>query len=403
MMRLLIACAGMLAILFGPACSEDSDPEMRGGDAFGNAGSGGGGNGDGTGSNGLGNGSGSTVTLGDGCAAVSQGTNNTLQPADIVWAIDNSCSMGEEILAVRDNMNAFSQQISDSGIDARFVLISDTFDPDVMTGASGAGGGGGGGYSYGVCIDPPLGSGSCPDDTNLDGYLHVPQVVGSWDSLDMIITTHGQWGAQMRPNATKSFVVVTDDNAVGGFEDLGGLIPGLGTMAGGNTSAAAFSTNLVALDPSFADFAFHGIYSFTQCPAAAAVGQVYADLVQQTGGIAGDLCLQQFQPVFDQIAQGVIGNSRIDCEWAIPAPPQGETLALNSVNVQYTAPSGTTENIFHVQDQGACAGGDGWFYDVAGDNPSKVLVCPSTCQRIQGEGGGAVDVLFGCGTVERPE
>jgi hypothetical protein len=46
-------------------------------------------------------------------------------PADIIFAIDSSGSMDEEIAFVQTHMNAFSQQIVAAGIDARVILIGD--------------------------------------------------------------------------------------------------------------------------------------------------------------------------------------------------------------------------------------------------------------------------------------
>ncbi|MBM4363437.1 MAG: hypothetical protein FJ104_12205 [Deltaproteobacteria bacterium] len=42
---------------------------------------------------------------------------------------------------------------------------------------------------------------------------------------------------------------------------------------------------------------------------------------------------------------------------------------------------------------------DGWHYDdpIA---PTKVLVCPQTCERVQAATGSQIDVVFGCATVD---
>jgi hypothetical protein len=38
---------------------------------------------------------------------------------------------------------------------------------------------------------------------------------------------------------------------------------------------------------------------------------------------------------------------------------------------------------------------DGWHYDVDA-NPTKVLMCPQTCQKIQATVNASVSVIFGC-------
>lgn len=328
------------------------------------------------------------MPVGDGCAAISQQAANRLQPADVIWAIDNSQSMTEEILFVREQMNAFSQQIVGSGVDVRIILISAPYDVDAVTMASVADGGSGGGNNdsggnNGICIDAPLGSGSCPDDSNPPAFVHIPQEVGSNDGLNLFVDTYPQWQSHLRPQATKTFVVVTDDDATDGP----------------NNSASAFTQAVMALDPTlFAAWTFSGIYCFTQCPEAAALGSVYVDLVAQTQGVAGDLCLQDFAPVFDALAQSVIGASRVDCEWDIPPPPAGQSFDIGRVNVQYTASGAAAQPILHVPSSAECGAQGGWFYnDVA--NPTRVLACPTTCATIQNDPGAQIDVLFGCKTV----
>ncbi|HET9955699.1 MAG TPA: hypothetical protein VFQ61_14390, partial [Polyangiaceae bacterium] len=178
----------------------------------------------------------------------------SVQPADIIFAIDTSTSMTAEIEFVQSYMNEFSQMILNSGIDVRVILIAGPRDAVVgggvggaagmggaggaagMAGAAGAGGrrpaGGGvvgGTLTQTVCIGPPLGSGQCPDDTKLPNYFHVQQYVDSHDALDVIVNAFPKYKEYLRPNASKSFVVVSDDNA--------------------ESTAAAFSSALTALDP----------------------------------------------------------------------------------------------------------------------------------------------------------
>ncbi len=106
----------------------------------GGIGTGGSGAGINTGGNGAGGGGGS----GNACAGVSQQANNTVLPADVIWTIDTSCSMVEETAAVRANMNAFSKQIANAGIDIRIVLIAEQYAPSPFPGII---------PDEGICID----------------------------------------------------------------------------------------------------------------------------------------------------------------------------------------------------------------------------------------------------------
>ncbi|MEM6992242.1 MAG: vWA domain-containing protein, partial [Myxococcota bacterium] len=190
------------------------------------------------------------------CATVTESAAATVQPADVIFVIDNSGSMTFEANAVQQNMNGFSQQIVDSGVDVNVVMISS--------------------YSgNGVCVAPPLGGGGCPgDDNNLPTYRHVGQSIGSNNALSQLVNLHGQWQPSMRAEASKHIVIVTDDNS--------------------SMNAAQFDAAFVGLDASYAEYRLHGIVSLTNCPQTAQIGNVYIDLANDTGGVLGDLCDQDF-------------------------------------------------------------------------------------------------------------
>jgi hypothetical protein len=299
-----------------------------------------------------------------GCAATKATSTDvtTVVPADIIIAIDSSGSMFEEIQFVQAQMNAFSQQITASGIDVRVILIGDPL---------------------AICIGAPLGSGTCPNDGKMPNYIHIPTRVGSTDALNLIIQTFPQWSQYLRPEATKSLFVVTDDDA---------------TRAP-NNSAAAFRANFTALDPVlFAKWTFNGVYCFTQCPQAARIGSVYVDLVSSTMGVAGDLCLQNFKPVFDALATKIITTSgtKITCDWALPLPPAGKTFAGDLVEVRRSSDAGI--NLINKVDSVADCAQGGWYFD-SNFNPTRILACPSTCMQLQSTRGGQIDVTFGCESV----
>ena len=297
------------------------------------------------------------------CVSYSEMAENTLQPADIIFVVDNSGSMGDEAGAVQANLNNFSQQIIDSGIDVHVVLIS-SYPGD----------------GNGICVEPPLGSGGCPDaDNNPPVFTHVEQEVDSNNALQLLLGQHAGWAGAMREDAAKHIVIVTDDES-----DL---------------DAVSFDNQFKALDPSYLEYKLHGIVSMQECEDAAAVGNVYIILGQLTGGLLSDLCDQDFQPVFDLLATEVIGGSVLACEWAIPEPPMGETLDPNQVNVEFDDGQGMVETIGRVDDPTACAGvADGWYYDDPAA-PTMILACPQTCERMQDAMMASVSIQLGCATI----
>lgn len=319
---------------------------------------------------------------GDDCLATGAEAEVGREGADIVWIVDNSCSMAVEAVAVQTNMNRFAMQLVDRGIDVHLVLISSAntsyqmnaaCPPDDLVCAIGMLVGSF--VDFGVCIGAPFGSGTCPNDSKPPNFLHLALPVGSTNGLQMALDLYPMYSHMMRPNASKHFAIVTDDNS--------------------DISAADFTQRVAALDPTlFAQWRYHGIFAFSQCPDAAEVSTVHQELVTQTGGVAGDLCTQNFDPVFDELAMDVVMNAAIACDWAIPPPPAGQTLDRDKINVNFTQPDGTVVSLGRIPPGEDCGDREGWHYDNE-DAPTTVISCPASCDRFK-TSGGKVDVLFGC-------
>ncbi|MBC8067789.1 MAG: hypothetical protein IAG13_05590, partial [Deltaproteobacteria bacterium] len=244
----------------------------------------------------------------------------------------------------------------------------------------------------GVCIDPPLGSGGCPaTDNNPPGFTHINDAVDSNNALQKLIDHHADWAPVMRMTASKHIIIVTDDNS-----DL---------------SSAEFQAAWAALDPSYVPYKVHAIAATQDpvtscidgnasgcCAISAAPGTVYQQLCTATMGVFGNLCDQEFQPIFDAVAQEVISGSAIACEFAIPEAPPGETFDPMEVNVQFDDGIGTFE-IGYVEGPAECGGvDDGWYYDDPA-NPTTILLCPQTCETIQGFEMAKIFIGFGCATI----
>jgi hypothetical protein len=229
-----------------------------------------------------------------------------------------------------------------------------------------------------ICVPPPVGGAACGDQ--LPGYKSVNCHVDSHDAFDKILLTYDLYSSVLRPGSTKHVVVITDDEP-------------------GSLGSSQFDSQLVARDPSlWQGYLFHAIVPFTSCPFAAGPAADYLALVTQTGGVSGDLCTQNFQPVWDQLVAAVVANTKLACEWDIPMPPSGMTLDPDQVNVRYTS-GNTTRDLGRVASAAECSQfTDGWYYDDPA-NPTKILVCPDVCTEIEGAGIGVtqrMDILFGC-------
>ncbi len=325
----------------------------------------------------------------DGCVGINETAANTFEPADIIFVIDNSPSMRDEIEWTRAKMNEFSQRIKAGGLDHHIVVVS------CLPGNCG----GGRGNFSGICIPSPLGiAGGCDEpppynDSNPPLYLHVDQRIPSQQGLQTIVNTYSQWKTVMRPTSRKHFVVISDDTS---------------TM-----SSAQFNTGAISLDPSFADYRFHGIFAYQSKEAACAISQSepccrfaspggegvpYKELATMTGGVQADLCAQDFSPVFDKFASSVVASARLNCGWLIPNPPEGQTLNPDLVNVVFVDPKETSSFLGRVASSADCSKVEhGWFYDDP-SKPKSIGVCPQTCTWIQGKPKAQVDLQFGCAT-----
>jgi hypothetical protein len=386
-----VALAAIAAACSASSGGDDPPGGGGGGGGGGQAGSGGattGGTSSGGGNSGSGGfvidsgsgGDGSGGFAGDACATTSgKAAEPTVLPADIIWAVDQSGSMNQETAYVQSKINDFAKAIGATNIDYRVVMIAATS----------------GGNA--ICVPAPLSGGSCGNGPR---FRLVDQKVDSNDALNQIINQYPKYSDFLRPNATKHFVVVTDDNATDGP----------------NKSAAAFTASLGGLQPAgmFSKWVFHSVYAFGSVPVfgcigafgtGAAFGAVYDALVKQTGGAQGEICLGDWTAVFNAINKAVVVSSKVACEYDVPAPDPGQTLDPNKVNVDYLPNGQQPSNpIFRVNDLAGCSSGanqGGWYFD-NNASPKKIHLCPQTCAAVQSDPNAVIDVRFGCESVFKP-
>ncbi|MEZ4226605.1 MAG: hypothetical protein R3B13_37000 [Polyangiaceae bacterium] len=387
-------CLGLIFVICGAlsaACSADSagrSPSTGGGPSSGGNGGGSSGAIGVGGSNVGGSGAGINIDAGLGgggsgndaaCAETTAAAGPPQPvPADIIWAVDQSGSMNQETAYVQSKINAFANQIAATSIDYRVIMIAATI----------------GGNA--ICVPPPLSGGGCGNGPR---FRLVNVGVDSNDALNKIIATYPMYSDFLRPNSVKHFVVVTDDNATDGP----------------NNSPQAFINSLNGLTPPgmFSKWKFHSIFAYGTIPVVgclgpfgtgAAIGVVYDQLVSQTGGAKGVICVDNWQPVFDQIKTAVVQGSKVSCDYTVPDPGGGQTLDPNKVNVDYL-PGGNppAQAIYRVDDLSKCKGGGsgGWYFD-NNAAPTKILLCPATCTAVQSDANAKIDVKFGCDSIYQP-
>jgi hypothetical protein len=291
------------------------------------------------------------------CGALSLLAENRLRPVHVVWALDDSASMADEILAVQDNLNAFADAIRTSGIEVRIVLIG-----------------------HGACVPAPLGSGVCPNDSRPPEYLRVDVGVGGGDGLRNIIQVYPQYQNWLESSWQPYLGVISDSNS--------------STM-----SASEFAAAIASLGAELDGWKFAGVVCTRTCSACSTAATVYPELATQTAGTAGDLC--GLRNALSSLASSIVAGAKLACFWDLPPPPTGTQLDPALINVQYVLDGQPPEQVPMVGGASACGSESGWYYDNP-TSPTRFYFCPASCRAVESALDASVEVLFGCYNYVRP-
>ncbi|MGZ5969807.1 MAG: hypothetical protein ACXWP4_19175, partial [Polyangiales bacterium] len=344
------------------------------------------------------------------CATASVEAKAELQPVDIIWMVDNSGSMKAAVDQVTKGLNAFAALIDTKKLDYKVIMLS-------KRGATS-------GTTYPVCIPPPLsGDTMCGNGPR---FFHSSIDIKSTQPLEQFLGTLDQtagyalgdsrggepWKDQLRPAASKTIVIVTDDDSRFSATDFE-------TFPGGKNPFNSAMLPPGILDPSrkglFDGYIFGGVYGWgsdtdpsvkctypdTTQPAAA--GATYTTLVNKTKGPRAKICADaatEWPKFLDAVASAVVKSSKLACTLDLPLPTSG-TLDPTAVNVQIEGTTGTTL-VPKVKDAASCGSSVAWYYDDEA-MPTKVLLCPAACDAANAAVGvdkpGKISILFGCKTI----
>jgi hypothetical protein len=337
------------------------------------------------------------------------------RPVDVIFVIDNSGSMSDEISAVRHNINTdFAAIIADSGVDYRVIMLS----------LYGRG-------ETAVCVEPPLAGADCAkgfEATNGERFFHYNQEIGSNDALCQILDTfdrpdaekHAPQGFQswLRPDAAKAFVVITDDNVRCSYTDEHSQVILGADGADPFDDALAFHSALLAKSslqfggPN-AQYQFFSIVGLTggdaagepifpyqplerrTCTSAPGPGLTYQALSVITDALRYPVCEGlSFDAVFQVIARSVIEASQSDCIFELPKAPAQQALDLAQVNLEYKPGDGSDTQRFHQVATAADCKDDHSFFI-----RDRIELCPASCREITRDSEPAVNIFYGCLTV----
>jgi len=361
------------------------------------------------------NNDGPIVTPDGACAAAVQEATTTQLPVDIIWVVDNSSSMQPAIAQVKAGLNDFAAIIAAKSLDYRVIMLSlrGPTGPVQIAGSN----------RYPVCIPQPLAGDA--DCGNGERFFQSSVDIRSTQPLEQLLGTLGQtngylagqekggepWAEQLRAEATKTIVVVTDDNARLSATDFEHFI-------GGKNPFNSLTLPPGILDPSwngmFDGYVFSGIYgwgsevdpgvtcTFSDGTSPPSAGPTYTTLIKSTGGVRAKLCDENaaWTPFLDAVAEAVLETSKLSCTLDIPKPEEGE-LDPEAVNVQIVS-NDQPLGLVKVANAAACGPTGGWYYDNDAA-PTKVLLCSASCDLAQAAVGpgktGSIQVLFGCATI----
>jgi hypothetical protein len=343
----------------------------------------------------------------------------TLKPADIIFVIDNSGSMSEEINSVEQNINTnFAQVMAASNVDYRIIMVTN----------HGTG-------SYDVCIGPPLsGTTNCsgPPVNIPNQFYHYSVDVQSHDSFCKVLNTfYGNevdeynmapngWSTWARPEALKVFVEMSDDGASCTWN--GTNYNDGNNIATGQQAAIDWDKDLLALSPlhfgtqASRNYQFYSIVALApknptmplepwnefdpvttnECtPGAVDPGTAYQWLSKGTGALRFPLCDPSgYNVVFQDIAAGVEEGTQVSCELGIPQPEPGQTLDLNTLTVVYTPMgNGTPQDLTQVMSLSQC--GPNNFY-IEND---LIHICPQSCSAIEADNNALLEIRIECGEI----
>lgn len=334
---------------------------------------------------------------------------------DIVFVIDNSSSMSEEIAAIRTNINQnFATLIRQSGVDFRVVLLS-------LYGTGGTS----------ICIDPPLAGAPCSDglySTNSDVFFHYNLEVASGDALCLLLYAFDHpdpeqraprgFQAWLRPDAEKVFVVISDDSASCQYRDGKDAVEFNANGADPYDDALLFHRTLLSLAPEQfgkpprPPYRFYSIVGLAKaaasgeawfpdqplnsktCETAPSAGLSYQAISILTDALRYPVCEgRSFDAVFRVLARDVIEASKVACVFQLPRAPDEQAIDIASVRVEYRAEGQEPNLLGQIPDAARCNARSFYLRD------DRIELCPQACEAVQTDPSTEINVLYGCNEI----
>ena len=343
------------------------------------------------------------------------------RPVDIILAIDSSGSMGGEIDQVQANLNVnLAQILADNDLDYRVILLGDY--PTSSQAAEGTGASTASKNS--ICISTPLGGAECTcvggvncTDANGDPltgppamterFKHYDVLVDSRDGLRRLLNDYAAadeqgnpgWGSYLRPGAQKVILLISDDDATGTpatFTEFDTALLALSAEQFGTAADRNYVFHsilgMVENTPATAAWPPSEPVQEAQCsPGSVRDGRIHQSISVGTGGLRFPLCNNDnFNVIFQQIADDVVDGAALPCSYSLGEPPDGDEFDFDRVIAYYTPGGGETGKLSRVADAASCTA-DGYYVEA-----DVITLCPATCDAVQTDVEGALAFHVAC-------
>lgn len=125
------------------------------------------------------------------------------------------------------------------------------------------------------------------------------------------------------------------------------------------------------------------------------------EMIAAAGGTDRALLVDPHGDFSAQLSQalGSAATERVACDLAVPAPPEGQQLDYDSVNVVLDGEEArvTFPRVAGPED---CSVSGGWYYDIDPEvgAPARINMCKATCERLTSRSNASLSVELGCKT-----
>lgn len=384
------------------------------------------------------------------CVSVSAPQITTTRPVDIIFVIDNSGSMSEEIEAITKNINDnFATVMDNAGLDYRVIMIVLHGPPNTY-------------YGY-ACFEEPLSTipkGGCqiiapgkPPGNNPGKFYHYSYDVQSNDSPCIILDTlfamnyrpdtfglaPEGWIKWLRKSALKVIIEITDDSpGCWWYPDANDTskkktFNDFQTTLGGQIFALEFDKKLTSLAPEHfgtpenRNYIFYSVTGlkekpdavdeeFSQlidplgksddpftpseevvgnkCSTAMSPGFGYQSLSKLTGGLRFPVCqAESFNIIFNKLAQSIDSVTSTTCVLDLPVNVDIDMETL-MIEVE-TANDNVILN--RVNDVNSCSSSADEFY--VDEISNLVILCDNTCIDMKSI---SKNIKLTAGCIEKP-